>query len=131
MANSDRPLSPFFIYRPQITSVLSILHRITGVVLSVGAPVLVYWLVAAASGEPAYERAMDLLSTPPALVLLGGWSFAFFYHLFNGIRHLFWDVGYGFEIKEVIVTGWAVVVAAFACTALFWTLVLGGSGGNS
>ena len=127
MTNPNRPLSPFLMYRPQITSVLSILHRITGVVLSVGILVLVYWLVAAASGPASYEAAYELLSSGFGLLLLIGWTFCFFYHLCNGIRHLAWDAGFGFELPQVSASGWAVVIASSVLTAVTWMMILGGS----
>jgi succinate dehydrogenase / fumarate reductase, cytochrome b subunit len=127
MAAGKRPLSPHLqIYRPQITSVLSISHRFSGVVLAVGLLVLVYWLAALASGEAAYAGALALLGAWPVRLLLFLGSFAFFYHFANGIRHLWWDSGRGFEISQVYASGWAVIVAAVALTLLAWGLVLFG-----
>jgi succinate dehydrogenase / fumarate reductase, cytochrome b subunit len=127
MAAGKRPLSPHLqIYRPQITSVLSISHRFSGVVLAVGLLVLVYWLAALASGDAAYAGALALLGAWPVRLLLFLGSFAFFYHFANGIRHLWWDSGRGFEISQVYASGWAVIVAAVALTLLAWGLVLFG-----
>ena len=127
MAAGKRPLSPHLqIYRPQITSVLSISHRFSGVVLAVGLLVLVYWLAALASGDAAYAQALALLGAWPVQLLLFLGSFAFFYHLANGIRHLWWDSGRGFEISQVYASGWAVIVAAGALTLLAWGVVLFG-----
>ncbi len=130
MSTQDRPLSPHLrVYRPQLTSVLSICHRLAGVALALGTLVLVYWLVAAASGEVAYETASALLGSFLGRLLLFGWSVALFYHLCNGIRHLFWDAGYGLELPMVHRTGWAVLVATVALTLLSWIAgyaVLGG-----
>ncbi|MCC7271936.1 MAG: succinate dehydrogenase, cytochrome b556 subunit [Alphaproteobacteria bacterium] len=129
-AGSSRPLSPHLqIYRPQLTSVLSILHRGTGVALAVGTLLLVWWLVAAATGPAAYATAQGFIGSWLGLLLLLGWTFALFFHLCNGIRHLFWDAGYGFELKTVYASGWAVVATAGGLTVLAWIvgLVMRGS----
>lgn len=119
--SAGRPLSPHLqIYRPQLTSVLSILHRLTGLALSVGTLLLVYWLIAAAAGEAAFAAAQGFLGSWLGRLLLFGWSFALFYHLANGIRHLFWDLGRGFELKSAYASGWAAVVAAAAMTLGAW-----------
>ena len=118
-AMTNRPLSPHLqIYKPQLTSVLSILHRITGVALSVGTILLVYWLVAAASGPAAFATAAGLIGSWLGRLLLFGWTFALFFHLANGIRHLFWDAGIGFELKTVYASGWTVVALATALTVV-------------
>ena len=110
---ASKPLSPHLqVYRPQITSVLSIMHRGTGIFLSLGAFVLAYWLVALASGESHYQAVVEYFGWWPVQLLLIGWVFAFYYHLCNGIRHLFWDMGKGFELSTVSQTGFAVLVAA-------------------
>ena len=110
MASHDRPLSPHLqVYRPQITSVLSILHRITGVALAAGGILLVYWLVAAASGPDAFATAQAFIGSFFGRLFLLGWTFALFYHFCNGIRHLTWDAGWGLELPMVYRTGWAVV----------------------
>jgi succinate dehydrogenase / fumarate reductase cytochrome b subunit len=125
MDRVERPLSPHLqIYRPQITSILSILHRLTGLVLSVGALVLVYWLVALATGPVAYVQAAAILSSVWLKICYAGWSFCFFYHLANGIRHLFWDVGWGFEPSQIQASGWFVVVVASMVTAVFSVSVI-------
>ena len=117
----NRPLSPHLqIYRPQISSVLSILHRMTGVGMALGAVLVVWWLLAAATG-PEYFAIVDglLTSWVGHLVLLGvTWALA--YHLLNGIRHLFWDMGYGYELETVDKTGWAVVIGSAVLTVLLW-----------
>ncbi len=120
-AGPSRPLSPHLqIYRWQLTSVLSILHRATGVALSVGTLMLVWWLVAAATGPAAYATARGFIGSWLGLLLLLGWTFALFFHLCNGIRHLFWDAGQGFELKTVYASGWAVVAGSGALTVLAW-----------
>jgi succinate dehydrogenase / fumarate reductase cytochrome b subunit len=118
---AERPLSPHLqIYRPQLTSVLSITHRLSGIALSVGALLLVYWLAAAASGEAAFATAQAFLGSVVGRVLLLGWSLALFYHLANGIRHLVWDAGFGFELPTVYRSGWAVVAFTVAATLIAW-----------
>jgi len=127
-----RPLSPFLtVYRWQYTMALSILHRVTGCALSIGMLLLVYWLVAAASGSAAYETAQSFFAHPLSRVLLVGFSFAFFYHLLNGVRHMTWDTGHGLERKAARLSGWVVFLGAIACTALFWLLVVRGHGGGA
>ena len=122
---AKRPLSPHLqVYRPQLTSVLSILHRITGLALASGTLLLVWWLVAAAVGQEAYAAVSGFIGSWLGLFMLLGWSAALFYHLANGIRHLVWDAGYGFELETVYRSGWAVVVATVALTALAWLIGL-------
>ena len=121
MNPGNRPLSPHLqVYKPQITSVLSILHRLTGIGLAVGAVVLVYWLNAAAYGPDAFESAQGLLATWFGRLLLLGWTWALFYHLCNGIRHMYWDAGRGLELQQVQITGWLVVVASLGFTLISW-----------
>ena len=125
-------MSPFLtVYRWQYTMALSILHRVTGCALSVGLLLLVYWLVAAASGAAAYETALGFFAHPLVRVLLIGFSFAFFYHLLNGVRHMTWDTGHGLERKSARLSGWIVFLGAIACTALFWFLLLRAHGGGA
>ena len=127
---SNRPLSPHLqIYRPQLTSVLSITHRATGVALAVGTVVLLYWLQAAARGPEAYQAAKALLGDGFVQLVLAGWSWAFFYHLCNGIRHLFWDAGKGFEISSVYASGYTVLGASIVLTLLVWACVMAAPGG--
>lgn len=108
---------------------LSILHRVTGCALSVGLLLFVYWLVAAASGPSEYQTAHAFFVHPLVRVLLIGFSFAFFYHLLNGARHLTWDTGHGLERKAARLSGWIAFLGAIACTALFWFLLLRDSAG--
>ena len=122
---ANRPLSPHLqVYRPQLTSVMSIVHRATGVFLAAGALVLTYWLSAASYGAESFATAQRVLGSPIGLLLLIGWSFAFWYHLCNGLRHLCWDIGWGFELKQVYATGWTVVGASVALTAITWLVAL-------
>ena len=114
---TNRPISPHLqVYKPQLTSVLSILHRITGVALAVGTILLVYWLIAAASGPVAFASAEALIGSWIGRILLFGWTFTLYFHLSNGIRHLFWDAGFGFELKTVYASGWTVVALAAVLT---------------
>jgi len=123
MASNDRPLSPHLqIYRWQITMTLSILHRMTGVALAVGTVLLVWWLLAAAAGPAPFADVQSFIGSFVGRLLLFGWSFALFYHLCNGIRHLAWDAGWGFEIKTMTATGWLVVIASVALTLIAWIL---------
>ena len=121
MTPVERPLSPHLqIYRPQLTSVLSITHRLTGVVLSIGALFLVWWLVAAASGDRAFAAAQAFWGSWFGIVLLFGWTFSLFFHLANGIRHLVWDTGYGFALATTYRSGWLVLAASAALTLIAW-----------
>jgi succinate dehydrogenase / fumarate reductase cytochrome b subunit len=123
MANHIRPLSPHLqVYRWQLTSVLSITHRATGLVLSAALLPLVGWLLAAAAGPGSLATANAFFASIPGVLLLVAVSFSFFYHLCNGIRHLVWDAGYWLEIREVYRSGWAVVAAAAVLTALAWAV---------
>jgi succinate dehydrogenase / fumarate reductase cytochrome b subunit len=129
MTRRERPLSPHLgIYRPMYTMVLSISHRITGVLLSIALIVLIYWLIALADGRAAYGIALGRLRSPLMQWLLLGWLFSFFFHFCNGIRHLAWDAGYGFERKQARASGWVVVISALALTALcaLWIVRLRG-----
>jgi succinate dehydrogenase / fumarate reductase cytochrome b subunit len=123
--SAQRPLSPHLqIYRLQLTSVLSIAHRLTGLALSVGTLLLAWWLVALASGEGAFNAAQGFVGSWLGKLLLLGWSFALFFHLANGIRHLFWDAGYGFDLKTTYASGWSVVAVSALLTVLTWAVGL-------
>jgi succinate dehydrogenase / fumarate reductase cytochrome b subunit len=118
---NDRPLSPHLqIYQWQLTWVLSILHRITGVALALGTLLLVYWLIAAAAGPGAFAAAQDIMGSWVGRLLLFGWTVAFFFHLANGIRHLAWDAGFGFELPAAYRSGWAVVALTALLTLASW-----------
>ncbi len=99
---------------------LSILHRVTGVALSVGLIVLTIWLVALSTGAAAYEQITAVLQSTVGRLLLVGFSFAFFFHLCNGVRHLFWDVGKGFEMRQVNASAWSVILATIVLTLGLW-----------
>jgi succinate dehydrogenase / fumarate reductase cytochrome b subunit len=125
MGQLERPLSPHLqVYRWQYTNTLSILHRASGVFLSLGVPLLVYWLGALAAGTKAYAQALPYLSAPLTKVAMFGWLAAFFYHLLNGIRHLGWDIGYGFEKAVARKTGTLVFIASIVFTALTWWCIV-------
>jgi len=121
----SRPLSPFMIgphYKPQLTSMLSILHRITGAALAFGAILLTWWLLAALSGVGAFALVQEFRQSIIGQVMLFGWIFSFVYHLLNGVRDLKWDMGYGFELKSVYRTGYIVIVGSIILTVLIWTM---------
>jgi succinate dehydrogenase / fumarate reductase cytochrome b subunit len=123
MATPTRQLSPHLtIYKPQLTSLLSILHRASGVVLAIGTLLVCYWLLAAAAGPEAFTNAQQLFSSWPGQLVLLGWSWATLYHLSNGIRHLCWDLGWGLELKTVYRSGTAVVLASLLLTLLLWSI---------
>lgn len=130
MSHANRPLSPHLgVYRWQVSNTLSILHRMSGVGLALGAVVLCSWLMALAAGPDAYLALLGVLRSPPGVLLLVAWSFCFFYHLCNGVRHLFWDGGYGFEIARSRTSGMAAVGVAVVLTVAFWVAALLGDGG--
>ena len=103
---------------------LSILHRATGIANAVGLLVLAAWLIQAAGGEESYAALISVMGSPPGLLILAGFSFSFFYHLCNGIRHLFWDAGRGFEKHQANTSSYIVIAAALVLTAAFWGMVL-------
>lgn len=121
MATDNRPLSPHLqIYRPQLTSVLSISHRISGVALSAGLVVVVAWLLALAAGPEAFALLNGLFSSLPVMIVMILWTAALFYHLLNGIRHLLWDAGWLLDLRGAYASGWTVVSLAVFLTALAW-----------
>ena len=121
MTNHDRPLSPHLsIYRWPVTMVSSILHRATGIAMAVGFIVFVGWLFGAASGPEVYAEFVDVLDSTLGWIVLVGLSWAFFYHLANGIRHLVWDTGRGLEKEQATASAWFVIAASVLLTAIFW-----------
>lgn len=121
MPVQDRPLSPHLqVYQPQFTSVLSLTHRMTGVALVFGSLLLVYWLVAVASGAAVYDTAQGLIGSVLGRLLLFGWTVALFYHLCNGIRHLSWDAGFLLELPALYRSGWVMLVATLTLTLISW-----------
>jgi succinate dehydrogenase / fumarate reductase cytochrome b subunit len=120
-----RPLSPHLqIYRPQMTMITSITHRITGCALAVGTLLMTWWLVAAATSDAAFATVQGFIGSPIGMLVLFGWTLALVYHLLNGIRHLAWDAGYGFESPGYHHTGKAVMVGTGALTLLLWLIGL-------
>ena len=125
MSAERRPLSPHLqIYKPQLTSVLSISHRATGVGLAAGLLLLTWWLLAAAAGPDSFTVVQDFLGSWLGYLILFGFSYAPMFHLCNGVRHLFWDAGWGFELDTVYKSGWAVVIASVALTVLAWAIAI-------
>jgi succinate dehydrogenase / fumarate reductase cytochrome b subunit len=124
MDRAERPLSPHLqVYRFRITMILSSLHRICGLLLTVGALVLAWWLIALASGPTAYTIVENVFTTAWFRVLLVLWTFSFFFHLSNGVRHLVWDSGLGFEPSQIRASGWIVVIVS-ALAAIVFALVV-------
>ena len=120
----QRPLSPHLqIYKPQITSVLSILHRGTGIVLSIGSIILVLWIVTLTLGESTYLMYSNIINNWFGKFIIFGFTFALFYHLSNGIRHLFWDAGYGYELNHAYISGISVIISSLLLTFITWLIV--------
>lgn len=121
----QRPLSPHLqIYRPQITSFTSISHRVSGVALSAGTLLMTWWLVAAATSPAAFDRVQHFIGSFIGKLMLFGWTLALVWHFAMGLRHLFWDAGHGFELKQVHATGRAAIIAAPVLTILIWIVGL-------
>ena len=124
MSQVPRPTSPHLtIYRPQISSVLSISHRITGVALYVGTALMVLWLWSAAYAPEYYAQLHTLLASRFGQLLLIGWTAAFYYHLANGIRHLFWDMGKGLALPQANASGWMVLLFTLVATLFTWGFI--------
>ena len=120
---ADRPMSPHVsVWRWHVTMATSILHRATGVALYVGVLVLAGWVAALAGGAGSYDGYMRLLGSPLGLLVLFGLTVSFLYHLANGIRHLFWDTGKGFEPKTADMSGWAAIVFGVVAAVLIWII---------
>lgn len=121
----QRPLSPHVgIYRWQISNTLSILHRLTGVALSIGLLVFAAWLYSAAYSPECYAMIQDYAATLLGKLALFGWTVAFYYHLGNGMRHLNWDMGRGFKLDEMARSGWVVVVFTLSMSVFTWAMIL-------
>lgn len=121
MVNNQRPLSPHLqVYRPQLTSVLSILHRITGFGLAMGAPLLLWWLVALTQGPESFAAFHAFTGSLAGKAMLFGWLYALVYHFLNGIRHLVWDTGRWLTLKGAYASGYAVVVLSVIVTGIIW-----------
>ena len=127
MPTRERPLSPHLqVYSWQITMVMSILHRATGIVLAVGVFGLAWWLLALAKGGETFAHAAHLVASPVGLLFLFAFSLSLVYHLLNGLRHLLWDVGWGFDIPDVYRSGWTVAVLTIVFTLAIWFVAFGG-----
>lgn len=121
VSKKARPLSPHLqVYRPQLTSGLSIFNRVTGVALGFGLPVFVFWLMVLGKDEKAYDLFLACAHSTVGTILLMGWSWAFAFHLCMGVRHLLWDMGLFLEIKQVYRTGYVALAASVVLTAGFW-----------
>ncbi len=119
MVNTNRPLSPHLqVYRPQITSLLSITHRLSGVTLAVSSVFFTYWLLSAAYGAEKFALAQVIFSSWTGQFILWGFTFSLFYHLANGIRHLAWDAGWGYELYKLQMSGWLVILFSVSMTIL-------------
>ena len=118
MTNSQTPLSPFLQYRPQLTSILSISHRITGVFLCAGAVLLSCWLVSVAAGTEVYTTVNQHVTAWYGQAVVIGFVFSLYYHLCNGIRHLFWDMGLGLDLTTTYRSGYAVLIATILLTLM-------------
>ena len=120
----QRPLSPHLqIYKPQLTSILSILHRATGVTLSMGSVILVSWIIVLTLGEETYAIYTKIINHWFSHLVLMGFTFGVFYHLSNGIRHLFWDAGYGYGLREAYISGSLVIFSSLLLTGMTWLLI--------
>lgn len=124
--NAARPLSPFLTYKWRYTMALSFLNRLTGCALTAGALLFVYWILAISNGAEAYATALQVFAHPFVKVLLVVFSYAFFYHLLAGVRHLVWDTGHGLERRAAQLSGWVAFIGSIVLTALFWFLIVHG-----
>lgn len=119
-----RPLSPHLqVYRPQLTSVMSIMHRASGAVLATGSLLVALWLVALAAGAAVFNPVADAMQHPFGQLVVFGYSLALVYHGLNGIRHLMWDLRIGLEIKQVYQSGYLVLGLTILVTATLWLAV--------
>ncbi len=119
-----RPLSPHLqIYRPQLTSAMSIFHRVTGVSLAPALAIVVAWLAALATGGKCYEGFLWAATSPIGQLCLFGWTFAGFYHMCCGVRHLLWDAGWCVEIHQVYSTGRVALPVAAISTLGVWFII--------
>ena len=119
-----RPLSPHLqVYRPQLTSIMSIMHRASGAVLATGSLLVALWLVALAAGSAVFNPVADAMQHPLGQLVVFGYSLALVYHGLNGIRHLMWDLRIGLEIKQVYQSGYLVFGLTFLVTAALWLAV--------
>ncbi len=129
MADTQRPLSPHLqIYQRQVQMMTSIVHRATGIALAVGSLLVVGGLLHLAAGEDSFNHFKSIIGSPVGMILLVGWSWALFYHLCNGIRHLIQDAGLGYEIPQFVRSSWLSVAGSIVLTVLVWAYVLTAGG---
>lgn len=120
-----RPVSPHLqVYSPPVNMVMSILHRITGVVLYFGTLLLAWWLIAAATGADYFLFVSNLLASPVGLIVLFGYSWALMHHMIGGIRHLVWDTGRGFDLGTVNRLSWMTIIGSVTATLAIWVAAL-------
>ena len=125
MADTQRPLSPHLqIYKRQVQMMTSIVHRATGIALAVGSLLVVGGLLHLAAGEDSFNHFKSIIGSPVGMVLLLGWSWALFYHLCNGIRHLIQDAGAGYVIPQFVRSSWLSVAGSIVLTLLVWAYVV-------
>ena len=121
MKNNNRPISPHLqIYKPQITSILSISHRFTGIILFFSCFLVCIWLFAMAFNDSLYDLINIFFSGIIGKVILFFITFSFFYHLLNGVRHLVWDIGYGYKIRNVYLSGIIVILLTLVINIYIW-----------
>lgn len=121
MANGNRPVSPHLqVYRWSVTMASSIFHRATGVILGAGTLLLAWWLIAAATGDEAYALVQLCMSSVVGRLVLFGFTWSLVFHSLNGVRHLVWDTGVGFELKTAQLSGWAVFIGSVVLTLAIW-----------
>ena len=124
-APAERPLSPhLFIYKPTLTMMMSIVHRITGTALYFGTLLVVWWLIAAASGPKAYAGIGAFMSSFFGRLILFGYTWALMHHMLGGIRHFIWDTGHGFELPTVRLLSWGTLLGSITLTGLIWVAAL-------
>ncbi|MBM7130820.1 succinate dehydrogenase, cytochrome b556 subunit [Dyella mobilis] len=129
MADTQRPISPHLqIYKWQVQMVTSIVHRATGIALAVGILMIVWGLLSLAAGEDAFNQFKICMGSPLGIVLLIGWSWALYYHLCNGIRHLIQDTGAGYAIPQFVRSSWMTVIGSIVLTVITWAYVLTAGG---
>ncbi len=121
--SADRPLSPHLqVFRPIVTMVMSILHRVTGAGLYIGMVLLVWWLVAAAAGPEHFAIINGFLGSWVGGVFLLGFTWALLHHLLGGIRHLIWDIGWGFDLPTANAMSWATIIGSLSLTVVVWVI---------
>ncbi|MEN2494999.1 MAG: Succinate dehydrogenase cytochrome b556 subunit [Hyphomicrobiaceae bacterium hypho_1] len=121
-----RPLSPhLYVYKPEINMLMSIIHRATGAALYFGTIMLAIWLIAASSGSEPFQFVNSLFATLPGRLVMLGYTWAFLHHMFGGIRHFIWDVGYAFDLPSINFLCWLTLIASLLCTVMIW-LIAGG-----